>query len=410
MISMVTKKAKKKSTIKKSVPAKKRTEGLHLPSLVIKGFRAFKEIHLPELGRVNLLVGANGAGKSTILEAVQLYASAGDTSVIADVLDSREDVLVREDEEGILVDVPNHESLFFGYDEPKMGDTIEIGLPKAKNVLKIKISNFEHTDLKNIPSSLLPILEAEEYQCLAVSSGSNHRMVEKSPFFHSRKRTHANALPPSTPKKISGRFLGRISKIGTRGVHKAHQIRYESLGPGLPTNERLASWYEAIQLTPHEKPVLEILRLVKPNIERLAAQGGGKFDRLRMMAKIKGVDFPVPLKSMGKGTLHLLALAVALINSKDGFLLIDEVENSIHHSIFPQLWKFVMQTAQENNIQVIATTHSWDCFEGFARVAWEMKDIEGRAIRIDRKGSETWAVPYSEEQALMATKRSIEVR
>src|SRR5262245_27193944 len=38
--------------------------------LTLKNFRAFRELHLTGLGRVNLLVGANNSGKTSVLEAV----------------------------------------------------------------------------------------------------------------------------------------------------------------------------------------------------------------------------------------------------------------------------------------------------------------------------------------------------
>ena len=37
-------------------------------SLHIQGFRAFEDLHLKGLGRVNLLVGKNDVGKTTVLE------------------------------------------------------------------------------------------------------------------------------------------------------------------------------------------------------------------------------------------------------------------------------------------------------------------------------------------------------
>ena len=37
-------------------------------SLYISNFKGFKEIQIPELGHLNLIVGKNNSGKSTILE------------------------------------------------------------------------------------------------------------------------------------------------------------------------------------------------------------------------------------------------------------------------------------------------------------------------------------------------------
>lgn len=104
------------------------------------------------------------------------------------------------------------------------------------------------------------------------------------------------------------------------------------------------------------------------------------------------------------------AVALALAKSSGGFLLIDEAENGIHHSIQTRFWNMVLQTAHRNNVQVIATTHSWDCVAGFARAANELEDVEGVLYRIQRNGDRLRAVEYPETELANAAKHRIEVR
>ena len=94
----------------------------------------------------------------------------------------------------------------------------------------------------------------------------------------------------------------------------------------------------------------------------------------------------------------------------DSFLFFDEVENGIHHRLFPKLWAFVLRAAEENNVQVIAATHSWECLCGFAKAAQQSNAVEGRVFRIERKGEETRAVSYSAEGMAIAARSGIEVR
>ena len=56
-------------------------QSLHLPSLVIKNFRGIDELTIPRLGRVTLLAGKNGVGKTTVLDAVRIYAAGGSTAI-----------------------------------------------------------------------------------------------------------------------------------------------------------------------------------------------------------------------------------------------------------------------------------------------------------------------------------------
>ena len=62
---------------------------LHLPSLSIKGFRGIKELSIERLGRVTLLAGKNSVGKTTVLDAIQVYAARGHYEVLSDLLESQ---------------------------------------------------------------------------------------------------------------------------------------------------------------------------------------------------------------------------------------------------------------------------------------------------------------------------------
>ena len=128
------------------------------------------------------------------------------------------------------------------------------------------------------------------------------------------------------------------------------------------------------------------------------------------MVRTEGEDRPVPLRSLGDGALRLFSVALALANSRDGFLLIDEAENGIHHSVQRDFWWMVLQTAQANNVQVVATTHSWDCVRGFAEAAIENETAEGVLYRLDRLPAGLQAVEYTEDDLRVATEQSIEVR
>ena len=116
------------------------------------------------------------------------------------------------------------------------------------------------------------------------------------------------------------------------------------------------------------------------------------------------------MRSLGDGVLRLFGVALALANSRDGFLLFDEAENGIHHAIQRDFWRMVMQTAHQNNVQVFATTHSWDCVRGFAMAAAENENVEGVLVRLEREDDGLRAVRYSEDDLKIAADQRIEVR
>jgi len=108
--------------------------------------------------------------------------------------------------------------------------------------------------------------------------------------------------------------------------------------------------------------------------------------------------------------MRLFGITLALANCRDGFLLIDEVENGIHYSVQQDFWRMMLRTAHENNVQVFATTHSWDCVRGFAQAAVENENVEGVLVRLEKEEDGLRAVRYSERRLKIAADQRIEVR
>ena len=65
------------------------TNSLILDSLEIRHFRAFLHLQIERLGQVNLIIGKNNEGKTTLLEALWLYAERGSPTAIWQILRAR---------------------------------------------------------------------------------------------------------------------------------------------------------------------------------------------------------------------------------------------------------------------------------------------------------------------------------
>ena len=363
---------------------------LHLPSLTIKGFRGIKDLTIPRLGRVTLLAGANGAGKTTVLDAVRVFASRGSFPVLADILLKRDETNVFTDEDGKTRVEPVWDALFHGR---KLGSGSVIAIGQADTECRVAIQ-------VNLSLSRPDFLTYQD-----ASSGNAAISLEIS--FNGRKREYS-------PASSDSRGYPMATKRNRDETPPA--LICESLGPGLPSGYDLARFWDSVALTDEESRAVESLRLIfGGGIERAAFIGEdsairrGRSGR-RAMVKMKGERRPVPLMSLGDGAVRVFGVALALASSRDGFLLLDEVENGIHHAIQRDFWKMVMLTAHENNVQVIATTHSHDCVKGFARAAAELDDVVGLLHRIENDGGKARAVSYSETDLKIAADQGIEVR
>jgi AAA15 family ATPase/GTPase len=119
----------------------------------------------------------------------------------------------------------------------------------------------------------------------------------------------------------------------------------------------------------------------------------------------------IPIGSLGEGTNHFYVIFLALIRCKDGILLIDEIENGLHYSILPDVWKLIFKTAKDLNVQVFATTHSKDCIEAFTQAAIDDEESEGMLIRLERnKDDKIIAKTIEEERLADAINYGAEVR
>lgn len=67
------------------------TSGLPLPNLTVRRFRLFEDLSIGKLARINCVAGRNGAGKSSLLEAIRVYASGCHPQTLFDLLVERDE-------------------------------------------------------------------------------------------------------------------------------------------------------------------------------------------------------------------------------------------------------------------------------------------------------------------------------
>ena len=344
-----------------------------LESLSISGFRGIDQLTIPRLGRVTLIAGKNGVGKTTVLDAIRVYAAGGQISALRQLLTDREELTMYRDEDGDVVDVPEFNRLF--HSNGDANTAITIGPIGDGPVLKIAND---------------------------VEDGEKSLRVE----FDGTERIYPEPQPRITRSR-DGKIWSWQFSIST----EPNPILCESLGPGLLNNDDLARLWDQIALTDDEEHARDALRLVfGDRVERAAVIGQGRREDRRVVVRISDHANPLPLKSLGDGATRMFGIALALVNCRDGILLIDEAENGIHYSLQSSFWSMVLQAAEAHNTQVLATTHSKDCINGFATAALAHPEVEGNLVRIGWRRGELRAVEYSKEQLEVAAEQNIEVR
>ena len=336
-------------------------------SFRIEGFRGFREFEMTGLGRVNLLVGPNNGGKTSVLEALHILCTAWDPKVIQTQLARRGETTFDPSKDIVgEVDVTH---FFLGH---QLVDGRRIRLTGVRTDGDARRLEVRVADR---PDGSGPMLEVD----------LNGTAIVMQP-------------PQSAPRNLPrGRFFEtRQEFVPTQAI---------------PASD-LARLWSGIALSSKEESVLAALRFVEPDVERISvvvesvppirpAKGG-------FIVRLRGHDTPIPIGSLGDGAWRLLGLAMSLAQCENGFLFVDDIDSGLHYSVMSKMWKSVLETAKLLNVQVFATTHSFDCVYSLAYLCRDSVPGEVSIQRIE-KGSPC-SVPYDEEELAVAAKHEIEVR
>ena len=168
--------------------------------------------------------------------------------------------------------------------------------------------------------------------------------------------------------------------------------------------------WDRIALTDEEKDVVEALHIIAPTISGVnMVRDKSVFRSRTAIVRAGDIPQPVPLRSFGDGLNRLFGIILSLVNAHGGFLLIDEFENGLHYSVQLDTWRTVFRLAQSRDIQVFATSHSWDTIEAFQKAAAETAEA-GVLIRLARKDENIIPTVFSENELAIATRDRIETR
>ena len=382
-----------------------------LESLLIKNFRALEHLEVPKLGRVNLMVGKNNSGKSTVLEALRLYAGNAQRPLLEAIAQEHDErYRVRESETLDADSLLPFQDFFPGRSFPTDATAIEIGSGTSEDD-RLGISHALMEESIGEPE----VLEGEMINRI------RRRYIQKF---------EADLFPGELQQVIlvrKGERLFPPVKLlnGARrsSAYDATSVPCSFIPTQFISMDELADEWDRIVFTEQEAVVKKALLVIEPDFDNLTFVRADGYSpsgvRTRpsrtAMVKLKGVDRPVPLNSMGDGMLRVLQLALKLFAAKGGFLLIDEFENGLHYSVQEKVWGLLFEVAERHNIQIFATTHSWDCIESFTKVAVARTETDGvlfrlgRSVRTSDQGR-VIATVFDEAALQNITQQDVEVR
>lgn len=368
-----------------------------LDSLALGGYRRFQSYELEGLKGVNLLVGKNGCGKTSILEAVELLASGGSSYTFERVARWRGEIVRHFEEE-----VQDPLVRFRG---PNSTSRIQLAHffygNKCEAGASFRLSS-QGSERKQLSAEVHPITYFERPEW---ATSFQYRLREGGPGvvfglkIDSGNENGKTVLPVGEDSTL-------LDDLYRRTPSSVSDVPLRFLTADGCDPAAMSSVWDTLQAEGREAEVVESVKPLMPDIGsihfRASHQG-------ILIGPVKGGP-RVPIGTYGDGMRRLLAIVLAFVDSKGGVLLIDEIDTGFHWTVMEDMWRLVVEAAQKSDVQVFATTHSYDCVRALASLAESHPDLAEQVSVQKVHASLGKAVSFHDDGIKIAVEQGIEVR
>ncbi|MNJ92889.1 ATP/GTP phosphatase [compost metagenome] len=307
-----------------------------LQKLEIYNFRGIKKLIVDDLKMVNVFLGKNNVGKTSILEAIFISLGSQNPRVAVTIDNFRN--LLHSDTEDFRF-------LFY---ELNYNNDLEIktfyeenGLEKSLKITPNHVRIY-NTILDNQNNNLPSTSANSDYDKIPVTGIKLNYEFKKR---HAKKESSIATIE----LEALNQYKLTPSKIveTNRAVLLTGNIQMAALTPKL----------DKLIINKQEGKLIEFLKLVDSSIQGIAIGANG------MILCDTGFGKRYPLNLLGEGVVKLLSIILAIYEAAGGIVLIDEFSNGLHFTALKSLWKAIFYSAKINNVQVFLTTHHYESLE-----------------------------------------------
>ncbi len=370
-----------------------------ITSVSIENFRCFDSLTVEPLGRINLVTGLNGVGKTSLLEAMWLHHGRHNPTLLwnQNLIRTAQlqlnplpslarvpgGIRVEAAEEGgsttwVTVHSSPTESVSLPIDQG--GDR---GLEPAQESGTAGIAMpFTDVGTLGVAAQATEELVVTFKDRDAEPVKMRGRVVMTAPGL-------MDVVFPDRPS-LSGLPVGVLIAAGRVGIDR-------------PTIDR----FSQVLREGREQQLIDALKIVEPRLSNLGILTESGI--ARVWSRL-GEDRMLPMESVGGGLNRLFTIFVAMGAYDEGVVFVDEIENGVHHSAMRRLWENVASFAQRFNLQFFATTHSGECIEAANDVLGSSPDRLFVLHRLYRKDESVRAEAYEGEKLKGALELELDVR
>jgi hypothetical protein len=358
--------ARKKKEVKVEAPSKP-VEGLY-KTLSIKGFRGFDELELADIGRINLILGANNTGKTSILEALFTHATGLNLGPLWS------NIFFKRDDNSYSGALDAGEKLLAMFKRPLP--------PPAIFEISAKILDSRATttyDLKTTfkPSSALSELDPREMGQAAEQP--RHGSVDNGQA--SVQAGQANESIHSSGSQTSPAVSLGTWSVSVNGRMTETEMQYRFPPSPLPASTPLkaAAFHDIMAHRDKNAPIRIFSHLKRKNVlDRFTREMRSAFPETNTLDQIPfpdGSQGPVyvwmrdgrrlPLWTFGDGMRRWYHLLGNMVVYQDAVHCIEELDATLHPSAQREACRRICEYSREFNNQVFLTSHSLELTDAF---------------------------------------------
>ncbi|MGA9569230.1 MAG: AAA family ATPase [Candidatus Acidiferrales bacterium] len=332
-----------------------------IKSLELTNFRCFKELYIREFKRFNIVVGESGSGKTALLESVFLTAAAspevwmrlrqwrgsGNTLRLTGTRASYESMF---------------RDIFYNFEKRKPAK-VEFSDYEGK-VRSLKVS-YPSEDKR---SSRQPMSQ--------VATGLDENSFTVEPIVFAWK---------ASGKEQKTRVDIKDGKLNFRGFSNVYPVWFSS--PLVNEAQIVAQAFSEVSLRKKSDSLIRAVKALYPEILDIGVESIA--GDLALCASLSSLPEKIPVGTMSSGITRFLTLMVAIASNPNGVLLIDEFEVGFYYATLQKLLNTIVSFCEENNVQIIATTHSYEFMQTLLPLMKprDGTDNEFRFFRAERQES-----------------------
>ncbi|MCA2812675.1 MAG: AAA family ATPase [Microcystis sp. M090S1] len=332
-----------------------------IKDIEISNFRCFEHTKIEGFERVNLIGGKNNSGKTALLEAIFLY-SYPYPNTIHEVRES-----IRKESLAVVQAVPKNawDNLLFNLDRENIIELKGSQSNQGDKLVKISISD-------SLQDTVLGI--SEDWQKL-------YDFIAKNKSVISILNIHTSFDLKNDSKDSQLNYFLIASSEGILALPDAGDDQPVIIAASVNKSlEELSESYTKIAFNEQEEEVLKALQILDPSIKKIESFFLGEPNLYLKRKETKRL----PISLFGEAINRLIEIIITLLLNPQKIIFIDEIENGLHYTAYPDIWKTLFRLAIELDSQIFATTHSLEMIQAFADVGLEYYPEQGAYFELAR--------------------------